>query len=129
MKQLRGSKEEVRRLRGQLEATGLSDTAMMGLLRGKDAALAAAGARVSALESAKVRRLPHYPKQKRTSLHTMFVNLRVSNLKPRRVSYEEKHAFSRGGGLAVTTVPQTQRFIVRWAEREGFSHENICRSL
>lgn len=44
----------MQRLRGQLEATGLSDTAMMALLKGKDAALAAAGTRASALESAKV---------------------------------------------------------------------------
>lgn len=51
---LRAGKEEVRRLRGQLEATGLSDTAMMGLLRGRDAALAAAAARGSALEASKV---------------------------------------------------------------------------
>lgn len=51
---MRGAKEEVGRLRGQLEATGLSDNAMMALLKGKDAALAAAGARASALESAKV---------------------------------------------------------------------------
>ncbi|CAM9148234.1 unnamed protein product, partial [Choristocarpus tenellus] len=49
---VRASKDESQRLHGQLEATGLSDTAMMGLLRSRDAALTAAVSRTSALEHA-----------------------------------------------------------------------------
>lgn len=52
--QVRAGKDEARRIRGQLEATGMSDSEVMGLLRGRDAALAAAAARVSALEASQV---------------------------------------------------------------------------
>lgn len=52
--QIRAGKDEARRIRGQLEATGMSDSEVMGLLRGRDAALAAAAARVSALEASQV---------------------------------------------------------------------------